>query len=184
LLGRAPALDVFCCLRAPDEPSFAGGVFVVVRCTDEASWTVLRDKGHPLARNGRHALLYNPQHLLGIEALMSVLAACDAKVSSGGADPRPVCDVAARALMPLAAGTRLALGDRHALAGVAPLMVDAAPARGASPVPYYLAAGATLARDVPVGAILSCDDVVAPAGAIAWALRREQDTAFFGAGAG
>jgi predicted homoserine dehydrogenase-like protein len=184
LLARAPALDVFCCLRAPDDPSFAGGVFVVVRCADEASWTVLRDKGHPLARNGRHALLYNPQHLLGIEAVVSVLAACAAKVSSGGAAPRPVCDVAARARAPLAAGTRLVLGERHALADVAPLMLDAAPARGANPVPYYLAAGATLARDVPAGAILSCDDVVAPAGSIPWSLRREQDAAFFGTGAG
>jgi predicted homoserine dehydrogenase-like protein len=180
LLERAGALDVFCCLRAADELSFAGGVFVVVRCADEASWSVLREKGHPRARNGRHALLYNPQHLLGIEAIVSVIAAC-AGVSSGGAAPQPVCDVAARATAPLAAGTRLVLGERHALPNVAPLMLDAAPARGARPVPYYLAAGATLARDVPAGAIVSCDDVAAPAGSIAWALRREQDAAFFGA---
>jgi predicted homoserine dehydrogenase-like protein len=180
LLERTGALDVFCCLRMADELSFAGGVFVVVRCADEASWSVLREKGHPLARNGRHALLYNPQHLLGIEALVSVIAAC-AGVASGGAAPRPVCDVAARATAPLAAGTRLVLGERHAVPNVAPLMRDAAPARGANAVPYYLAAGATLARDVPAGAILSCDDVAPPAGSVAWSLRREQDAAFFGA---
>jgi predicted homoserine dehydrogenase-like protein len=63
-------------------------------------------------------------------------------------------------------------------------MLDAAPARGANPVPYYLAAGATLARDVPAGAILACDDVAPPRGSIAWALRREQDAAYFGAAAG
>lgn len=182
LLERAPALDVFCCLRAPDELSFAGGVFVVVRCADEASWSVLRDKGHPLAGNARHALLYNPQHLLGIEAIVSVIAAC-AGVSSGGAAPRPVCDVAARATGPLAAGTQLVLGERHALAHVTPLMLDAGPARGPRPAPYYLAAGATLARDVPAGAILSCEDLAPPPGSIAWTLRREQDAAFFGADA-
>jgi predicted homoserine dehydrogenase-like protein len=183
LLGRAPALDVFCCLREADELSFAGGVFVVVRCADEASWSALRDKGHPLARNARHALLYNPQHLLGIEAIVSVIAAC-AGISSGGAAPRPVCDVVARATAPLPAGTRLVLGERHAAPNLAPLMLDAAPARGANPVPYYLAAGATIARDVPAGAILACDDVAPPRGSIAWALRREQDAAYFGAAAG
>jgi predicted homoserine dehydrogenase-like protein len=180
LLERSGVLEVFCALRAPDEVSFAGGVFVVVRCADEVSWRVLRDKGIPVAGNGRHALLYNPQHLLGIEALVSVIAACAAGVSSAGEAPRPVCDVAARAVAPLAAGTRLALGERHALPGVAPLMLDAAPARGANPVPYYLAAGATLARDVRAGAILSCDDLAPAERTVAWALRREQDAAFFG----
>lgn len=179
LLERRGALDVFCALRAPEEVSFAGGVFVVVRCEDEATWRVLRDKGIPVSRNGRHALLYNPQHLLGIEAVLSVVAACAAGVSSGGAAPRPVCDVAARTIVPLAAGTRLELGERHTLPGVVPLMLDAAPARGARPVPYYLAAGAALARDVPAGAVLGCDDLVVPAGSVAWALRREQDAAFF-----
>jgi predicted homoserine dehydrogenase-like protein len=180
LLGQPGALDVFCCLRRPDEVSFAGGVFVVVRCADDAAWRVLRDKGHPVAANGRHALLYNPQHLLGIEAIVSVIAACAARVSSAGAAPRPVCDVAARATTPLAAGTRLDLGERHAVGRLEPLMLRAAPARGANPVPYYLAAGATLARDVPAGAILTCDDVARPAGSPAWRLRREQDEHFFG----
>jgi len=180
LLGPQPALDVFCCLRAPDELSFAGGVFVVVRCADEASWSVLRAKGHPVARNGRHALLYNPQHLLGVEAVLSVVAACAAKVSSSERELRPVCDVCAQATAPLRAGTRLELGERHTLANVAPLMLDARPASGANPVPYYLAAGATLARDVAAGAMLTCDDIVAPPGAVAWQLRREQDRAFFG----
>jgi predicted homoserine dehydrogenase-like protein len=180
LLGRRPALDVFCCLRAPDELSFAGGVFAVVRCADEASWAVLRDKGHPLARNGRHALLYNPQHLLGIEAVASVVAACAARVSSGGAAPRPVCDVLARAVAPLARGTRLDLGERHALPGVAPEMHPARPATGANPLPYYLAAGATLERDVAAGALLACDDVLPRPDSVAWRLRREQDGHFFG----
>jgi len=181
LLEGRGVLDVFCALRAPDEVSFAGGVFVVVRCHDEITWRVLADKGIPVARNGRHALLYNPQHLLGIEALVSVLAACAARAPSGGEAPQPVCDLAARAAVPLAAGTRLELAERHAIPGVTPLMLDAVPAHGANPVPYYLAAGATLARAVPAGAILCCDDLVAPPRSVAWALRREQDAAFFGA---
>jgi predicted homoserine dehydrogenase-like protein len=183
ILDRRPALEVFACLRAPDELSFAGGVFVVVRCEDAASWSVLRDKGHVVAGNGRHALLYNPQHLLGIEAVVSVVAACATGTGSGGADPRPVCDVYARATAPLRAGTRLDLGERHTIANLAPLMLDARPATGANPVPYYLAAGATLARDVAAGALLACDDLVPRADAAAWRLRREQDGVFFGGAA-
>ena len=34
LLAGARRLDVFHHLRAPDEASFAGGVFIVVRCDD------------------------------------------------------------------------------------------------------------------------------------------------------
>jgi predicted homoserine dehydrogenase-like protein len=183
ILERRPVLEVFSCLRAPDELSFAGGVFVVVRCADAASWSVLRDKGHPLARNGRHALLYNPQHLLGIEAVVSVVAACATRPGTGGAEPRPVCDVYARAAAPLRAGTRLELGERHTIARLAPLMLDARPAAGANPVPYYLAVGATLARDVAAGAMLACDDLAPRADSAAWRLRREQDGVFFGGAA-
>lgn len=183
LLDRRGALEVFCALRAPGEVSFAGGVFVVVRCADEPTWQVLRDKGIPVARNGRHALLYNPQHLLGIEAIASVITACAARAGTGGEAPRPVCDVVARADVALKVGARLDLGARHSLPGVVPLMLDAAPARGNNPVPYYLAAGATLARDVPAGAILRCDDLVPRDHCVAWALRREQDREFFGVSA-
>ena len=42
------------------EVSFAGGVFVVVRCTDGATWRVLEEKGHVLSRSGRAGLIFNP----------------------------------------------------------------------------------------------------------------------------
>jgi predicted homoserine dehydrogenase-like protein len=180
VLGRAGALDVFNCLRRPDELSFAGGVFVVVECTHRATWEVLREKGIPTSRSGRHALLWNPQHLLGLEAPMSIIAACRLGASSGAREPRPICDVVARARRAFAAGERLAIhGNRHAIEGLDPLLVDAAPLRAGNPVPYYMLPGVRLKAAVPAGATLCAEHLDAPAGSGLWNLRAEQDAAFF-----
>jgi predicted homoserine dehydrogenase-like protein len=180
VLTRAGALDVFNCLRRPDELSFAGGVFVVVECTHRPTWQVLREKGIPVSRSGRHALLWNPQHLLGLEAPLSILAACRLGATSGASDPHPVCDVVARARRALRAGERLALqGNRHAIEGLDPLLVDAAPVRPGNPLPYYMLPGLRLKIDVPAGATLRAEHVTAPTGSVLWRLRAEQDAAFF-----
>lgn len=180
VLGRAGALDVFNCLRRPDELSFAGGVFVVVECTHGPTWQVLREKGIPTSRSGRHALLWNPQHLLGLEAPLSILAACRLGATSGADHPRPVCDVVARTRRAFRAGETLALsGNRHAIDGIDPLLVGAAPARPGNPLPYYMLPGVRLKADVPAGATLLAEHVAAPANSVLWRLRTEQDAAFF-----
>ena len=71
ILARAGTIDVFNCLRRPDEQSFAGGVFIVVDCADRETWQVLKEKGIPVTRAGGHGMLYNPSHLLGVEAPLS-----------------------------------------------------------------------------------------------------------------
>jgi predicted homoserine dehydrogenase-like protein len=181
LLSGAGRLDMFNCFRRPDEASFAGGVFVTVRCDDPATWALLRDKGIPSSADGRVALLHNPVHLLGIEAPITLLQALALRQPAAKLAPR--CDLVARAVQPLAAGTVLAHGERHAVLGVAPELVDAAPARGANPVPYYLAAGCRLRADVPAGALVTRDMLEAPADSVLWRLRDEQDAKFFPAGA-
>src|SRR3954447_2435817 len=82
LLDGDRRIDVFNCLRRPDEVSFAGGVFVVVRCEDRAAWEILRHKGHVLNRTGSTAMLYLPRHVLGLEAATSILAAAVHGVST------------------------------------------------------------------------------------------------------
>lgn len=49
-MAGAGVLEVFHCLRAPDEISFAGGVFVVIRCDHADTWEMLRAKGHVVSR--------------------------------------------------------------------------------------------------------------------------------------
>ena len=84
ILGGTRRIDVFNCLRLQNEVSFAGGVFVTVRCSDMSTWEILRGKGHMLSRSGRCGLIWLPRHLLGLEAPISVLDAVLHKRSSAG----------------------------------------------------------------------------------------------------
>jgi predicted homoserine dehydrogenase-like protein len=177
LLSRRGIVDVFNCLRRTDEASFAGGVFVVVELQDRKTWELLKGKGIP-SGGGRYAMIYNPTHLLGVEAPLSILAACALKHASAGDALRPVCDLIGRATKPLQAGQALAIGARHTIDHVEPMLVDAKPASNGNPVPYYMAGGGTLRRAVPAGTIITCDMVAPVQGSALWALRAEQDRVF------
>jgi predicted homoserine dehydrogenase-like protein len=180
LLAGEGRVDMFVCLRRPDELSFAGGVFVVVRCDDAPTWRVLRGKGIPVSADGATALLHNPVHLLGIEAPMSLFSA--GLLHAPAAALRPRCDLVARASRALAAGTLLSIGARHAVDGITPELVDAAPLADDRPLPYYLAAGCRLRVDVAAGAPITRAVIEAPADSVLWRLRAEQDAHFFSAG--
>jgi len=175
-------LDVFNCLRAPDEISFAGGVFVIVRCEDQATWAMLREKGHILGRDGATAMVWLPRHLLGLEAATSVLEAAVLGRSSGSDDPQPRLDLAARADADIPAGTVLtASGHHHSIANVSGIIVPGAAALGAGvPIPYYLAANRRLLRAIAKGATILCGDVELDETSVLLALRRQQDAMFFG----
>jgi len=177
LLSGSGRVDMFNCFRRPDEVGFAGGVFVTVRCDDVATWALLKGKGIPTSADGRVALLHNPVHLLGIEAPISLLQAAALKQPAAKLAPR--CDLVARTVQPLSAGDTLALGERHAVMGVEPELAEAAPARGAHPVPYYLAAGCRLRADVPAGTLVTRDMLEEPPDSVLWRLREEQDAKFF-----
>jgi predicted homoserine dehydrogenase-like protein len=176
LLSGERRLDVFHCLREAHEPSFAGGVFVVVRARDKASWDMLAAKGHLLSRTGETAMLYLPRHLLGLEAATTILDVAVHRMSGYGDDYSARCDLVAVAAEDLPAGRVLAMGGHHhSIAGVT---AELRPARGLSadaPLPFYLAADLTLARPVPAGATLTPADVVALPDTALLRLRRQQD---------
>jgi predicted homoserine dehydrogenase-like protein len=179
LLDRVGVIDVFNCLRRPDEASFAGGVFVVVELADRRTGELFAGKGIPVSRDRRRALIYNPSHLLGVEAPISAMAAGRLGHSVPDAGYRPVVDLVARAVRDLPAGHAIEMeGNRHAVPGLDALLLPAAPAKGASPAPYYLAVGQRLRRSVAAGALITCDDLDIPADSLLWRLRAEQDAAF------
>jgi predicted homoserine dehydrogenase-like protein len=181
LLRGERRLDVFNCVRTPDEVSFAGGVFVVVRCADAASWSMLAEKGHILSRTGATAMLWLPRHLLGLEAATSVLEAAVLGRSSGADEPRPHLDLAARADADIPAGTPLtASGHHHSIADVSGLLVPGAALAPDAPVPFYLAANRRLVRAVAKGTIIRCADVDLDGPSALLDLRHQQDAAFFG----
>lgn len=179
VLANPGAIDVFNCLRRPDEASFAGGVFVVVELADDKTGALFRGKGIPVSRGGRHALIYNPSHLLGVEAPISILAAARLRHATIDESYRPVCDLVGRAAKDLPAGETLNIvGTRHAVPNIEPALQASVAAQGDQPLPYYMAVGRTLARAVRKGQLLSAADVIAPDGSLLWKLRREQDAAF------
>jgi predicted homoserine dehydrogenase-like protein len=179
ILGKSGVVDVVNSLRRPDEASFAGGVFVIVRCLDRKTWEVLRAKGHVVSRAGDAAMIYRPSHLLGVESATTVLSAALDGRSSGPDDVLPRFDVVGRATQALPAGTELtASGHHHQIAGVEGLLLPAKKAAGGNPVPFYLMANHRLLCDIPAGTVLTAEMIEAPKDSRLWALRREMEAQF------
>jgi predicted homoserine dehydrogenase-like protein len=100
--------------------------------------------------------------------------------SSGGEDPQPNLDLAARADADIPAGTILtAAGHHHSIKDVSGVLVPGAALAPMVPAPYYLAANRRLVRPVAKGATILCADVELDEGSALLALRREQDALFF-----
>jgi predicted homoserine dehydrogenase-like protein len=181
ILSGDRRLDVFHCLRKPDEISFAGGVFVVVRCDDAKSWEMLAQKGHIVSRTGATAMIFLPRHLLGLEAATSILDAVVHQVSGYGNDYQPRYDLIAVATEDLAAGTILSMGGHHhTISGVTAEFRPAGSLTAAAPAPFYLAADCRLARSVPKGREIRMNDLELDENSALMSLRRDQDARFFG----
>ena len=179
LLAGSGRVDMFNCLRRPDELSFAGGVFVVVEAPDEATGRLFAAKGMPTCPQHRHVLLHNPVHLLGAEAAMSILSAVQLGCSTGGSEVRPVVDLVAYAARDLEVGEVLAIGSRHEISSLDHALERAQPLAEGAPLPYYLAAGGSVRRHVRAGELLRVDDVDLPFGSTLLRLRKAQDQHFF-----
>jgi predicted homoserine dehydrogenase-like protein len=173
-------LDVFHCLRKPDEISFAGGVFVVVRCDDTKSWDMLAQKGHIVSRTGANAMVFLPRHLLGLEAATSVLDAAIHQTSGYGSDYQPRYDLIAVATEDLPAGRVLSMGGHHhTISGVTAEFRPAAPLTAAAPAPFYLAADCRLANPIAEGQEIRMSDLELQETSPLMTLRRGQDARFF-----
>ncbi|GAB3257669.1 hypothetical protein [Kineosporia babensis] len=162
ILSRPGVVDVFTVLRRPDEASFAGGVFAVVRTGDAETWKLLEGKGHVVSQDGKYACLYLPYHVMGVETAISLLTAVRLRVPSGVLNPRQNAVMAGRARADLPAGTVLKMGGHHhEIDGVEPVLLPVEEA-GAQTAPFYLAAHTTLARDVRAGELITFADLADP----------------------
>ena len=179
ILSKSGVLDVFHCLREPGEISFAGGVFVVVRCDHAGTWSVLKEKGHIISRNARTAMVFLPRHLLGLEAATSLLEAVLLGRSSGGMEPRHRFDLVAFADVDLDAGVQLEMGGHHhSIDGVSARLVPAGALSGDSPAPFYLASNRKLKRAVKAQSYIVMDDLEPREPAPLSTIRQSQDRRF------
>ncbi|GHC18898.1 flagellar biosynthesis protein FlgA [Aidingimonas halophila] len=156
VLGGHERLEVFNCLRKPDEVSFAGGVFVVVRCKDNEAWEMLHGKGHILSRSEQSAMIYLPRHLLGLEAPISLLdMVINGVTCGGGQNTRPRVDLVARATEALSAGHIFEMRGHHRnIAGLQPEVHASRALEPAGHAPFYMLPGARLTRDVEAHEII------------------------------
>lgn len=182
ILSKTGVLDVFHCLRMPGEISFAGGVFVIIRCINEETWDLLEGKGHIVSRNRNCAMMYIPRHLLGLEAATSVLEAGIKKVSSGAIVPAHHVDLVAVADIDLESGTVLEMGGHHhSINGVSSAILPASALGDETPAPFYLASNKKLKRSVKAGQAIVMADLEIPETSTLLQLRRTQDQHFFSA---
>ncbi|GGJ93713.1 homoserine dehydrogenase [Pseudomonas matsuisoli] len=162
LVNQTGVIDVFNVLRLPEEASFAGGVFVVVRTHDAPTWELLAQKGHVVSRNGRYACLYLPYHFMGVETPISLLNAVLHKRASGTDRPTLCAVLGGRATADIPAGTVLSMGGHHHdVTGVQAVLLKATEVPD-DVAPLYLAAHATTARDIKAGELLRLGDLSNP----------------------
>ncbi len=176
ILAATGCLDIFNCFRRADEISFAGGVFAVVETPDAESGRLFAEKGMPVSADGRHLLIYNPTHLLGAEAPLSILSAHRLGQASGTDVVEPVCDVVMRADRDLPAGTVLSgRTSHHRIDGISAELHDYRLLSADAPAPYFLGLDRRTRQDVRQGELVPLAAIEEPEGATLWRLRREQD---------
>ena len=157
ILEKTGVVDVFCNLRRPDEASFAGGVFIVIRCKNETVWNILIGKGHVVSRNKKYACIYLPYHYMGLESPISILLG-DIMGIGTNTDCRQVSVMAAVAQDDIPAGTVLKVhGHHHSIDNITPELWEKKDADGIAP--FYLLNGMTLLHDVKKGDSVKISDV-------------------------
>lgn len=160
ILKQTGVVDVFFNLREAGEASFAGGEFIVVRCTNSKMWDMLRGKGHVVSKSGKYACIYRPYHLMGLESPITILLG-DLLGLGTRTDCRQVSILSGVAREDLPQGTTFqVVGHNHKIECLLPELLERRQAGDLAP--YYLLSGASLRRPVKKGAPITLEDVELP----------------------
>jgi predicted homoserine dehydrogenase-like protein len=150
--------------------SMSGGVFVTVRVEDDR---IRGDLQYLKVGKGKYFTFFRPYHLWFLEAPISIARAHFQRQVTLVPLDRPVAEVMTVAKRDLKPGERLDDFGGYTFHGV----IDRAEvARGLNALPTGLAPGAGVVRPIPVGAILTWDDVRLNEDSAVVRLRRQQDT--------
>ena len=178
ILNRKGAIEVITCLRRADEAGLGGGVFIVISCRNDHSWKFLKTKGLLTNRRETCGVIYRPYHLLGVETPISVLCAGLLEISTGSLSYEPQVDLVAKAKRDLKSG-EIVKTDHGSWGGlIEPLILSYSSLENGNPIPFYMAAGNRVKKDVSAGTVLTCEMIEEPVDTRLWELRREQDKTF------
>jgi predicted homoserine dehydrogenase-like protein len=155
------------------------GVYVTFAAPTEYAARCFAEYGVATDASGRFAALWRPNHLIGLEASVSVLAAGLLREATGAPDAFRA-DVVATAKRDLAAGELLDGEGGYTVYGA---LVPAGRSLADRLLPIGLARGVTLLRSVPAGHTLRRDEVGSPPERPAVALRGRLEEAFQSPGA-
>lgn len=157
ILKKSGVVDVFYNLRDPDEASFCGGEFIIIKCENKKMWEILKSKGHVMSRNGKYACIYLPYHFMGLETPVTILLG-DFMGIGTHPECRQVSVMAGIAERDLPKGTELKVqGHHHAIDGLTPQLIERK--KAADLAPFYLLNGITLRNEVKAGAPVTLSDV-------------------------
>lgn len=154
VLEHEGSIDTFINFRRPDEVSFAGGVFAIVKAHNRKVWDLLAEKGHVISRNRKYGCLFLPYHYMGVEAPMSVLQAYYTGLSSYHRCDN-VATMACVTLRDFKAGEKLNMLTNHRYIEGVEVMIRKSTAMPRNVAPYYLVTDKTLMVDVPKGTLLT-----------------------------
>lgn len=172
ILGRGGVVD-YVNNRAPTgetiEPRLGGGVWAVVTSGARHGLEAMARKGVVTSADGTYALLYRPNHLVGVETPWSILKAVLEGLPTAAPGPQAQVEVVAVSKVDLRAGQVLCGLGTADTAGIA---VRAEDASSVGALPVGLAAGARLLRDVRAGTWLTYDMVAEAPDSLVWQLRR------------
>ena len=158
LISHKNSLDTFNCLHRPDEVSFAGGVFVIVKSHNATITRILKEKGHVVSSNSKYLALYLPYHYMGMEAPMSVLEAYYLGISSyESCENRAV--MVSRTTRDFKKGEVLSLHTHHRCIMDLDVTLEKTEDVAPDTAPYYLIAEKKLKRDIPKGTVITTDMV-------------------------
>ncbi|MBR2282564.1 MAG: hypothetical protein IJ863_08085 [Spirochaetales bacterium] len=158
ILDGEKVVDVFYDFRTPDEASFAGGEFVIVKCTNDKVWSLIAEKGHVVSRNGKYACLYYPYHILGVETASSLVLQHFLGIG-GNPDCRQVSIMVGIADRDFRKGERFKVeGHHHEIAGVTPQLLERAQLPSTA-LPFYVLNNSVASSDIRKGEVLSSDKI-------------------------
>lgn len=120
---------------------------------------LLKSKGHVISKNGKYGCIYQPYHMMGLEAPLSIILGERLGVGTRN-DTRQVSVMVGVAEENFKAGhTFKVYGHHHEIKDVKPQLFERNEAKNA--VPFYLLNNITLKNNVNKGDVIGLEDVEA-----------------------